>query len=201
MKKALIILGVLIIALGGFWLYNNSSKSDKLGDEGVDSDIKSIEVDGETYYEADYSDGDSATRVKDLTFTLPTMFTGIESDDDSVNQNLYVDKSSGVMLSISEQHSRSHKAYEKEIRDYLEDATDVEKFKVGKYTAYKFNYKEGKSIVECDFLILAGNTFYSGYMYHEGKVDDIQSEEPEALPLSDKMVKEFNKLCNSLAFK
>ena len=198
MKKLLIILAIIAVVIGGIlvFVYSSDTKEEIDG-----SDQNTIKVEDSTYYEADYADGDTSTSVKDLTFSPPSMFTGIESDDDSVNQNLYIDKSTGVKLSISEQHSRSHKEYEKEINDYLESASNIEKFKVGNYTAFKFNYMEGKSVVECDFLILTEDTFYSGYMYHEGKVDDIQEDEAEAIPLNKDMISELNKLCDSLAFK
>ena len=208
MKKLLVIIVALIIICGGagvwYFVINDSDGSGTAGtsdaeveQEGAQETIKS---DGKTYYEADYVEN-SANRVKNLTFKVPSDFTGITSDDDSVNENLYINKKTGTKLSIREQHSKSKSAYEKEAKEYLDGASNIKKFKVGNYTACKFQYKTNKDVTEYDFYIVAGSTFYSGFIYHETNVKDEQSEEPDPIALTDDEIKSFDNLCDSLSLK
>lgn len=208
MKKIVIIIVAIVVICGGagiwyFTVNNGDSGSSSSSDVEVEKEgtaQKTIKSDGKTYYEADYVEND-ANRVKNLTFKVPSGFTGITSDDDSVNENLYINKKTGTKLSIREQHSKSQSGYEKEAKEYLDDASNVKKFTVGKYTACKFQYKDGKNVTEYDFYVIAGSTFYSGFIYHETNVKDEQSEEPDAIALTDDEIKAFDSLCDSLSLK
>ena len=69
---------------------------------------------------------------------------------------------------------------------------------MGSYKAYKYRLYQDSDIIECDFFILAGDDFYFGQLFHSADVDDVKSDEPDPIVLTDDEVKAFDSICSSL---
>lgn len=197
MKKAILMVIILVLALGCgvVWYYSHNMP---VGDDVVEDEQSTVTVDGKEYYEAEYPDGSDANSLEGLTYTLPEGFTGILSEDDSVQENLYINQSNGTKLSISLRTGDSAADYEALGNEYLDGAADVEEFTVGGKKAYKYRLYQESEIIECEFFILDGDRFYAGLLFHPEDVDNERADEPDPIPLTEDEIAGFDALCESL---
>lgn len=197
MKKIIIILAALVVIFGAIGFYIVSSVAPKV----PEFDQETIEVGDQTYYEPDYAEGNSADKIGGLNYTLPNGFTPINSDIDAIVENNFINTSTGVQLSITQEKGKSSSYLNNLSNEYLDGAEDVEKFNVGDYTCYKYTYKQDGEVIECDFHMIAGSSMYSGQMFHPEEVANIQEDEPDPITLTEEEIAQFNGLCKSLSFK